>query len=578
MPQNRKLPVILLGLIIGGILTFLAPAPSPARQDQETEEEKSWRLNAEELLDQFQFQAGLNRLDEAILRFPASPFLHKKRGDVLMILRQNQEALTSYRQALTLAPDCLPAHWALWALLDRLSSNPDLELESLFHIAELDSRNPLAHIRVARKLREQQRYEESAQYFRRAVEIEPTHLAYRLFLGRALYDILKKEEAQAEVQWVLSQASPDSPEWAAGRNLAQILSGESTDKGLRSDFFEHTKKSAGTEGKDFKAWALTREQARHFMETGEHAKAEAMLRTVLTLDPEDDHTRYDLGLTLLKLGKYEEAISSLQASFQQSKEPPFYPDALFHIGQAYAKLKQWEKAVLYYQRVFNIRNLQDQDFYALNFPDLSKVEAALKEAQTHVTKIPPSPKGDGPTPPHPLPTPSVIEKPPLTPSPDGASSGLLENHKTPNRVLPLSVDVVRGWFRQLITATSVMQDTMQAGFHEYIPLDPGDTFSPNQPAIYLVFTLTTPPSDAKTIITQWVGEKVEGLSPNTVVGTDSVLVDLNDSTGYFILDQPEGGWPIGTYRIDLFVGEDVSASTYVADVRFRIQSDDTRIK
>ena len=85
--------------------------------------------------------------------------------------------------------------------------------------------------------------------------------------------------------------------------------------------------------------------------------------------------------------------------------------------------------------------------------------------------------------------------------------------------------------------------------------------------------MTTPPADVKQITTQWVGEEVVGLSPNTIVGTDSVLVDLNDNSGYFLLDQPEGGWPVGTYRIDLFVEDEVSAYTYVADVRFRIQSD-----
>ena len=75
-----------------------------------------------------------------------------------------------------------------------------------------------------------------------------------------------------------------------------------------------------------------------------------------------------------------------------------------------------------------------------------------------------------------------------------------------------------------------------------------------------------------------MAEQVEQQSSNTVIGTDAVLVGLNDSTGYFFLDQPEGGWPVGTYRIDLFVGEAVSAYTYVADVRFRIQSDNTQIK
>jgi hypothetical protein len=167
---------------------------------------------------------------------------------------------------------------------------------------------------------------------------------------------------------------------------------------------------------------------------------------------------------------------------------------------------------------------------------------------------------------------SPLEKEIAPNSLSDVSQIILEKGDIPLRVLPLSVDVVRGWFRQLVTAQSAIQNERQAGFHEYIPLDPGDTFSPNQPSIYLVFALTTPPADARTITTQWVAEKVEGIPPNTIVGTDAVLLELNDNTGYFFLDRPEGGWRVGTYRIDLFVGEEVSPYTHVADVRFRIRS------
>ncbi|HBP87644.1 MAG TPA: hypothetical protein DD706_08110, partial [Nitrospiraceae bacterium] len=166
----------------------------------------------------------------------------------------------------------------------------------------------------------------------------------------------------------------------------------------------------------------------------------------------------------------------------------------------------------------------------------------------------------------------IIEEEPLSTSFLDLGQTLSENSQTPLRVRPLSVDVIRGWFRQLITAKAIGQDDSKGGFLENIPLNPGDTFPASQQSIYLVFTLTTPPADAKQITTQWVAEQVERHPPNTVMGTDTVLVGLNDSTGYFFLDQPEGGWAVGTYRIDLFVGEEVSPYTYVADVRFRIQS------
>ncbi|MCA9469797.1 MAG: tetratricopeptide repeat protein, partial [Nitrospira sp.] len=577
MKQNRNLLFLYLFLMIVAILTLVIPAHSAKLQAHATENVDQFLFDAQELLEQFQFHAGLIHLDEALQHFPASSRLHKKRGDVLMILRHNQDALASYRQALTLAPDWIDGHWALWALLNRLNVDPVLELDSLFHIADLDSSNPLAQIRVARKLRELQRFEESVVYFRRAVEIDSLHLAYRLFLARALFDIRDTDTAQQEVQWVLSHASPGSPVRIAAQNLLQTVEGGTVDIGSRSDFFETTKQPYGEEGKDYKRWALTRGQAWQFMEAENFSEAESTWRKVLTLDPEDDLAHYNLGLTLLKLEKYEEAIVSLQASFQKSKQPHFYPDAIFQIGQAFAKLEKWGKAIVQYQQVLDIQYLKEQDFYALNFPALHVVEAALQEVRTHATNIPESQMVDEPAPTPHRPEPSIRrEEEPLTISSPDSSQNLLGKSQTPLRILPLSVDVVRGWFRQLVTAKAIGQDDLTGGFLEYIPLDPGDTFPPNQPRIYLIFALTTPPADAKQITTQWVAEQVEKRFPNTVMGTDAVLVGLNDSTGYFFLDRPEEGWPVGTYRIDLFVGEDVSASTYVAEVRFQIQSDNTQ--
>ncbi len=554
-----------------GMLTCLGPNHSFGLSEQPNEQVTLLLLETDELLEQFQFHASLLHLDEALLVVPTSPHLHKKRGDVLMIIGQNQEARVSYAQALSLAPDWIEGHWALWTLLHRLSINPDLELESLFHIARLDPHNPLAQIRVARKLREQGRFEESVTYFRHAVEINPTHLAYRLFLARALFDIRNTDGAQQAVQWVLSHSSVDSPVHIAAQNLVQTVQGGTVDIGSRSKFFENTQKPYGKEGKDYKRWALTREKAWLFMKTQNFAEAEVTWQKVLILDPHDDLARYNLGLTLLKLQKYEEAIASLQASFQESKQPTFYPDAIFQIGQAFAKLQQWERAIGQYQQVLDIQYLKEQDFYALNFPDLPSVEAALTEARTHVTNISPFQLEEETTSAFHQQEPSRIreEEPLPTPSLD-LDQSLSENSQTPLRVRPLSVDVIRGWFRQLVTAKAVVQDEVQAGFHEYIPLDPGDTFAPEQSEIYLVFALTTPPADAKRIFTQWVAEQVEQKPPDTVIGTDAVVVDLNDSSGYFFLNRPDEGWPVGTYRIDLFVGEEVSPYTYVADVRFRI--------
>ena len=567
--QHRGLRATFTTLMLAGVMTLLTSLQSFALPTQVSEAIEPFVLEAEELLEEFQFLAALTLLDEGIERHPTSPRLHKKRGDVLMILRRNQEALAAYRRALDLAPRFLEGHWALWALLDRLSTNPEEALQALVQIAEIDARNPLAQLHVARKLRELRRFEESVAYFQQAVAIDPSHLAYRLFLARALFDVRNIEEAQNELEDVLARAAPNSPAWVAAQNLSQTLHDGTIDMGSRADFFETTKQLHGEQGKDYKTWALTRGKAWQLMAAGRYDEAESTWRDVLRLDPADDLAHYNLGLTLIELEKFEEALTVLRASFRQSKHPPFYPDAVFQIGHVLSKLGRWEEAISQFEHLLAIQDWKEQDFYAMNFPDLAHIRAALEKARTHVGHIP-SPFTDEDTfIAASQPEPSLEKERAPHPSSDSAQSPF-EKGDIPLRVLPLSVDVVRGWFRQLVTARSAIQDELQAGFHEYMPLDPGDTFSPSQPSIYLVFSLTTPPSNAMPITTQWIAEKVDGMPPNTLVGIDAVVLELNDNTGYFFLDRPEGGWPMGTYRIDLFVGEEVSAYTYVADVRFRI--------
>ena len=472
MKPNRNVTIHLMALVIVGVCTYLAPNYALALPEQPTEEVKRLLLETEELMEEYQFHATLNQLDEAIQRVPASPRLHRKRGDVLMILGHNQEAVTAYHQALDLAPHFLECHWALWALLNRLGSNTEETLQALFHIAELDPHNPLAQIHVARKLRELQRFEESVIYFRRAVTIEPTQFAYRLFLARALFDIRKINAALKEVDGVLSQASPNSPVWVTAQNLSQTLHGGTVDMGSRTGLFETIHQPYGQEGKDYKRWALTRGKAWQHMAAGNYGQAESTWQEVLILDPEDDLAHYNLGLTRIELGKYEEALTALQASYKHSKHPPFYPDAIFQVGRVLAKLGRWKEAHSQFEHLLTIQDWKDQDFYAMNFPDLKNIHAALEEARTQIGDVPQLQAHDNNSMNISSPEPSLEnEVAPISPS--DVSQIVLEKGDILLRVRPLSVDVVRGWFRQLVTAQSVIQDERQAGFHEYIPLDPG---------------------------------------------------------------------------------------------------------
>jgi tetratricopeptide (TPR) repeat protein len=515
------------------------------------------------------FYLALERLREAARLAPRDARIHKLRGDLLMTLRQNQEALASYRLAAEAAPNAIEIHWAIWALLDRMGGQQQA-IVSLQEIARLDPANPLVHIRLARALSQVDRLEEAVGSYRRAVELAPEEHAFRLLYARALYDVLDYAGARREVEAVLARAEPGSREWATARDLLAYVRGETHDKGRRFEDSQTLKRSSWYTEQNYRDWVLTRGRAWKLMEQNRYADAETVLRQALTFNPEDHRALYDLGLVLMALGRHDEAIASFEKGIRLTKFAEFYPDSVFQIGLCLGKLGRWEDAVARFERVIEIQDWRHEDFYALNFPDLDQVRKALEDARRHAEATATTRRLDA--------APVSLER--LGPEPYEYPIPPLANGKSiwdpveaPEQFAPLGGDTSRGSFRQVIPARDVVQDDVQTGLHEFMPIDPTDTFRETDEIIYVVFTLTSTQEDEVRLTSQWVAERAAGLAANAVVGIDKVLLGLNERSGFFLLRRPETGWRIGTYRVDLYLGAQMSAYTQMADVRFRIVAD-----
>ena len=152
----------------------------------------------------------------------------------------------------------------------------------------------------------------------------------------------------------------------------------------------------------------------------------------------------------------------------------------------------------------------------------------------------------------------------------GPGQPLPEAIPLPTQVAVLGTGDAQGWFRQMVSARGVVQDDLPTGLQEFIPIAPTDTFAPNDSEIIIVFTLTSVPSDEIILNTRWMAERSGTLPPNTLIGSDTAMLTLNDKSGYVRLKRPKDGWPIGIYRVDFYVGDQVDAYTYTAEARFRV--------
>lgn len=552
------------------LTAWLAAASGAFAQDAAQLSPEHLAEQAKSAWDSGAIAAALDTLDAGLQHHPQALPLHKLRGDILASARGPQEAVRAYETALAQQPSALDVRWAKWSVLLRWGQSVE-SLVELQRIAQVDSRNPLVHLRLAQELRKLDRLEDSLESYQRAVTLAPELLGWRLAMARARFDVLDYRGADADVHYVLKHAPPGSPlEFPARNQLAQHY--ESMERGRR---FVPELTPDATE-QQLKEWAAIRADAWKLFSTGRYQDAEPIYRRLRALNPRDTLATHQLGITLMQLGRCKEALAIFGNVLNMNPSEDDYADTVFRMGQCLVELEQWEDAFVHFQTLYDSAVEFEQSNKDVQLPAgtrvLSKEKLArwLDRIRPHVPELaqlkaddtaatPASPVGE-------------------SPSAAQAENALVETSMerlAPQKPLDPQASLMGrdsdfSWFRFVIPAGKVIRDDFPTGAHEFIPLNPNDTFPSTQPEIYLVFGLVSASYDAVPLTAQCFLELAEVRGDALPVTQDQVMMAMNDQSGYFRLPAPGTGWSPGLYRCGLFAGERTSAYTQADEVRFRI--------
>lgn len=510
--------------------------------------------------------SALELLEQGGHAYPHTPALHKLRGDILSTFRDLKEAVQAYDHALAAESTVLDVRWAKWAVLVRWGQDEEA-IGELRTIVQIDAKNPLAHWRLAQELRKMDRLEESLESYKRAVELKPEFQGWRLALARARFDVLDYPGADTDLHYVLEHAPPGSPlELPAKNQLAQLH--ESMERGRR--FTPALMPTASAT--QLKEWAAMRSDAWNLFEAGRYQEAEPLYRKLLALNSSDPIATHQLGLTLMQLDRCEEALAVFGNISNLNPSEEDFADTTYRMGQCYVKLQRWEEAFIHFQILYDAAVEFEQANKDVPFPSGTRVLAKDKIARwldkvtPHVPELVKLKEEEANR------EREVRNQPVL--SEEALYARATERIKA-QKTLETGVaiagrDADFSWFRFVIPATKVVRDDFPTGAHEFIPLNPGDTFLTTQPEIYLVFRLVSDSFDAVPL-TARCGQETSDMSedPQTIV-QDRVMTTTNDRSGYFLLTPPKTGWSPGLYRCGLFAGEQTSAYSYVDEVRFQI--------
>ena len=96
---------------------------------------------------------------------------------------------------------------------------------------------------------------------------------------------------------------------------------------------------------------------------------------------------------------------------------------------------------------------------------------------------------------------------------------------------------------------------------------PTTTFAADVPKLYAFFRTKGTESGDK-LRGVWIAEDVGEAAPeNTKIDESTVTADQDDFYGAFSLSKPNKGWPVGTYRVEIYEGGELATT-----VRFNISA------
>ncbi|MFO0768764.1 MAG: tetratricopeptide repeat protein [Nitrospiraceae bacterium] len=284
----------------------------------------------------------------------------------------------------------------------------------------------------------------------------------------------------------------------------------------------------------------------------------------------DANAVHQLGLSLMKLGRCSEAITVFRSVANLEIGDEEYADTVFRMGQCLVELQRWEDAFVHFQILYDAAVEFETNNKNIDLPPGMRVLSKDKLGEWLAKVKPHVPDADS----------MVAKEQPFakTVSEDELYAKIaamrLTHKPLETRASLMGRDSDFSWFRYVIPATKVLRDDFPTGAHDFVPINPSDTFPAAQSEIFLVFGLVSDSYDAVPLSTSCYLERSETTGEQQPAAQDRVVMAMSDQSGYFRLSRPQGGWLPGLYRCGLFEGEYTSAYDQVDETRFRIVMQD----
>ncbi len=105
-------------------------------------------------------------------------------------------------------------------------------------------------------------------------------------------------------------------------------------------------------------------------------------------------------------------------------------------------------------------------------------------------------------------------------------------------------------------------------------------FPPEQAAVYIVYEIPSL-SEPMQMNADWYVVGEQGKPASTRLGQDGLFMDMNEPYGYLEVRQPEDGWSLGEYVVNIYVsspGQQLHALSQVGTMKFTISNSEEAVR
>lgn len=280
--------------------------------------EASYRLSGLEILNG-DFDPGLEGMKEAARKDPSlASDISVRLGEIADTFRERKQAdsaLRLYQAALDVSPTDLWPRVRLGEIQEE-QGRFESAIETYRTVLETAPDSPYTARRMHDLILKVQNADAAVNAWQRLVESHPDNACPHLFLGRALENAGKHEEARGAYQNALN-LKPDSMEALYLLAALKILGGE-VDGGLA----EMKNAASGDPSLAGKISGRLDEVAATFRQRGEPGTALTLCQAALEISPTDLWPKVRMGEICEEMGDYETALKAYRAILAEKPESP----------------------------------------------------------------------------------------------------------------------------------------------------------------------------------------------------------------------------------------------------------------